>query len=148
MAEFDSDPRPAQRPQPLTPLPAPPARRAAVAPPAPDGALLLYRLVTSWQRRVAWVLAIVTLLFAAACLWSALRAVELNGQAAAVEDVALVDRFGIRIPDPRPAIERAELRVRATAYSGLAIGTGLAASVTLLGVLLVRPPGGGDQPPI
>ena len=116
------------------PLPAPPVSQG------PDGALLLYRVVTTWQRRAAWVLAVVALSFGAVCAWSTLRTLDLRAQADAVEDVTLAQGFGIRIPDPRPTIERAELRVRSTAHGGLAAVTGLVAATALSGALLIRPP--------
>lgn len=111
-----------------------------LAAPGTDGALLLYRVVTTWQRRAVWVLAVVAVLFGLVALWSFDRYLMLNEQANAVEDQALVERFGIRIPDPRPAIERAELRARASTFGGLAVVTGLVAVGAVLGTLLVRPP--------
>jgi len=117
-------------------LAAPPTTAA----PGTDGAMLLYRAVTTGQQRAAWLLAIVAVLFGAIAFWSAVRAVDLQEQASSVRDAALVERLGIRIPDPRPAIERAEFQVRATAFGGLTLVAGLFAVAAVAGALLVRPP--------
>ena len=110
--------------------------------PAPDGAMLLYHVVTTGQRRAVWLLAVVAALFAVVALWSTGRYVELRNEAATVKDSALVERFGVRIPDPRPAIERAELRMRASAFGAFAIVAGLVTVGMAVAALLVRPPSG------
>lgn len=110
--------------------------------PAPDGAYLLYRLVASWLKRVAAAMAVVALLFGLVAGWSGLRYLDLHGQAQAVKDTAIAKGFGIRIPDPRPTIDRAVLEAKATAYGGLAAGTGITALGSLVGALFVRPPAG------
>jgi hypothetical protein len=63
-----------------------------------------------------------------------------NGQAQAIKDTAIAKGFGVRIPDPRPTIDRAVLEAKATAYGALAAGTGITALGTLVGALFVRPP--------
>ncbi|MGQ0718966.1 MAG: SHOCT domain-containing protein [Pseudonocardiales bacterium] len=108
--------------------------------PAPDGAYLLYRLMASWLRRVAAAMAVVALLFGLVAGWSGLRYLDVNAQAEAVNDVAIAQGFGVRIPDPRPTIDRAVLETKATAYGGLAAMTGVIALGTLAGALFVRPP--------
>lgn len=108
--------------------------------PAPDGAYLLYRLIASWLKRVAAAMAVVALLFGLVAGWSGLRYVEVNGQAQAIKDTAIAKGFGVRIPDPRPTIDRAVLEAKATAYGALAAGTGITALGTLVGSLFVRPP--------
>jgi Short C-terminal domain len=105
-----------------------------------DGAMLLYQAVTVGQRRAVWLLVVVAALFGAMALWSVGRYADLRGQIDAVKDSALVDRFGVRIPDPRPTIERAELRLRATAFGGLAVVSGLVTVGATVSALLVRPP--------
>jgi hypothetical protein len=112
-----------------------------------DDAMLLYYAVTTGQRRVAWLLMVVAVLFGVVAIWSAGRYVRLQEQVDAVKDSALVERFGVRIPDPRPAIERVELRMRATAFGGLAVVAGLVAAGVAIGALLVRPPRGSRAPP-
>lgn len=114
--------------------------------PGPDGAMLLYHVVTTGQRRAVWLLAVVAALFAVVALWSTGRYVELRKQVDTVKDSALVERFGVRIPDPRPAIERAELRMRATAFGGLAVVAGLVTVGMAVAALLVRPPSGSFAP--
>jgi hypothetical protein len=107
---------------------------------APDGAYLLYRLITAWLKRVAAAMAVVALLFALVAGWSGLRYLDLNAQAEAIENAAIAQGFGVRIPDPRPTIERAALEAKATAYAGLAAVTGVIALGTVVGALFVRPP--------
>jgi hypothetical protein len=107
---------------------------------APDGALLLYHVVTAGLRRAAWTLVIIALLLGLAAAWSTNQASELLAQADAIEDSPLAEGFGITIPDPRSTIERAELRVRAMVYNGFAVVTGLMTAGTLFAALLLRPP--------
>lgn len=114
--------------------------------PSPDGSMLLYHAATTGQRRAAWLLAVIAVLFGIVAFWSAVRYADLQEQIDAVRDTALIERFGARIPDPRPAIVRAELRVRATAFGGLAVVAGLFAVAAVAGALLVRPPGESRAP--
>ncbi|MGH3550150.1 MAG: hypothetical protein ACRDQU_18960 [Pseudonocardiaceae bacterium] len=72
--------------------------------------------------------------------WSGLRYLDVHGQAQAIKDTAIAKGFGIRIPDPRPAIDRAVLEAKATAYGGLAAVTGVTALGALVGALCIRPP--------
>ncbi|MGH8933755.1 MAG: hypothetical protein ACRDZO_24750 [Egibacteraceae bacterium] len=118
---------------------APPASFGAASH-APDGALLLYNLMATALRRAAVVLTAIALLFGCVAIWSGSRYADLRAQAESIEEEALVERFGISIPDPRPTIERAQLEVRATAFGGLAAVTGLFAVGALATALLVRPP--------
>lgn len=106
----------------------------------PDGALLLYRLVSSWLKRAAVAMVVVGILFGLVTGWSGLRYLDLHSQAAAIKNTAIAQGFGVRIPDPRPTIERAVLEVKATAYGGLAAVTGVMGLSTLLGALFLRPP--------
>ena len=108
--------------------------------PGPDGAYLLYRLITSWLRRVAAAMAIVALLFGLIAGWSGMRYLDLNAQGEAIKDAAIAQGFGVRIPDPRPTIERGVVEAKATAYGALAAVTGVIALGALVGALLVRPP--------
>ena len=107
---------------------------------APDGAYLLYRLIASWLRRAAVAMAVVALLFGLFAGWSGLRYLDLSTHAEAIKDAAIARGFGLKIPDPRPTIERAGLEARAAAYAGLAAVTGLIALGSLVGALLLRPP--------
>ncbi len=108
--------------------------------PGPDGAYLLYRLITSWLRRVAAAMAIVALLFGLIAGWSGLRYLDMNAQGEAINDAAIAQGFGVRIPDPRPTIERGVVEAKATAYGALTAVTGVIALGALVGALLVRPP--------
>ncbi|MDQ4092529.1 MAG: SHOCT domain-containing protein [Actinomycetota bacterium] len=108
--------------------------------PTPDGAYLLYRLVTSWLRRMAAAMAVVALLFAVVAGWSGLRYLDVNTQAEAIRDAAIAQGFGVRIPDPRPTIERGVLEAKATAYGALTAMTGVIALAALAGALFIRPP--------
>jgi len=106
----------------------------------PDGALLLYRLISSWLRRAAAAMMVVALLFGMVAGWSGLRYLDMHSQAHAIHNTAIAQGFGVRIPDPRPTIERAVLEAKATAYWGLAAVTGVMGLSTLLGALFLRPP--------
>lgn len=107
---------------------------------APDGALLLYNLVATGLRRAVWVLAVVALLFGCVAIWSASRYASLEARADSIEEAALVEGFRVSIPDPRPTIERAQIRVRAAVFGGLAAVTGLIALGALSTALLIQPP--------
>jgi hypothetical protein len=121
-------------------LGAPRPAAAATHAPAPDGGYLLYRLVASWMRRLAVAMALVALLFGLVAGWSGVRYLDVHAKAAATKDTTIVRGFGIRVPDPRPSIDRAVLDVKATAYGGFAAVTGLIAVASLVGALVVRPP--------
>lgn len=108
--------------------------------PTPDSAYLLYRLVSSWLRRVAAAMAVVALLFGLIAGWSGMRYLDIDAQAETIKDAAIVQGFGVRIPDPRPTIERGVLEAKATAYGGLAAVTGVIALSALVGAVLSRPP--------
>ncbi|MCA1836677.1 MAG: hypothetical protein LC721_10265, partial [Actinobacteria bacterium] len=82
---------------------------------------------------------VVALLFGAVAGWSGLRYLEIHTQADAIHNAAIAQGFGVRIPDPRPTIERAVLQAKATAYGGLAAVTGVMALSTLVSALFVRP---------
>ena len=106
----------------------------------PDGSYLLYQLVATWLTRAAAGMAVVGVLFGLVAAWSAVHYFDLSGQAAALRDASLARGFGVRIPDPRPSIERSILEAKATAYAVLAAVTGLITCGALIGALLVRPP--------
>ena len=105
-----------------------------------DGAFPLYRLISSWLKRVAAAMVVVALLFGVVAGWSGLRYLDIHTQAGAIHNTAIAQGFGVRIPDPRPTIERAVLEAKATAYGGLTAVTGVMALSTLLGAVFLRPP--------
>lgn len=103
-------------------------------------AQLNYRAATDLRRRMSLVALAVVVVFGLLALWGAMNWLSATAAADAVEDEAIVDVMGVRIPDPRPALERGELRVRAFGWS--LIG-GFSALMSLLAAgiyWLVRPP--------
>lgn len=108
--------------------------------PAPDGALLLYHLIASWLKRTAAAMAVVALLFATVAGWSGFRYHDIKEQMHTIKNTPIAQGFGVKIPEPRPTIERAVLETKATAYGGLAAISGIVALSSLAGALLVRPP--------
>jgi hypothetical protein len=103
---------------------------------------------------VAAAMAIVALLFGVVAGWSGLRYLDVNAQGEAIKDAAIAQGFGVRIPDPRPTIERGVLEAKATAYGALTAVTGVIALGALVGAFFVRPPAGhtaakdAAQPPL
>ncbi len=124
----------------------PPVSASHGGAPAPDGAYLLYRLISSWLRRVAAAMAVVALLFGVVAGWSGLRYLDVTAQGETIKDAAIAQGFGVRIPDPRPTIERGVLEAKATAYGALAAMTGVVALGALAGALFVRPPASHTAP--
>src|SRR5690242_8862367 len=59
----------------------------------PDGALLLYRLISSWLKRAAAAMAVVALLFGLVAGWSGLRYLDLHTQADAIHNSAIAQGF-------------------------------------------------------
>ena len=120
------------------PTPAAPATAAQV-----DQVLAVvastYRATTDLRRRMARIVAVVGLVFA---LMAVVAAVQWQQAGAAVDEVrdeALIDVLGVQIPDPRPAVERTGLRIRAVLWGAGAFA--LTALALLAGgiYLLVRP---------
>jgi len=92
-------------------------------------------------RRAVTVFGVLTLLLLMLALWGAARAVSLRDEAAAIQDAALVEALGVRVPDPRPAIERMELRMRATGYQAIAAIGLVAGIVSATVTYALSPPG-------
>ena len=118
-------------------------------------ALLVYaeathRTVTGFRRRIAAVGVVVAVTFGAISGWALLQWGSTRTQIAAVPDDPLIEGLGIRIPDPRPAVQRGELRVRSLLWAVVALGSGVVALLGLGLFLLVRPaplpPGLRDRP--
>lgn len=105
------------------------AELAAFAAVARRRALALARLALA----AAVVLGLVALV--AAVTWARLRA-----RAAGVADEALVEAFGMRIPDPRPAVLRAELRLRSVLAGAVALVAALIGAGWLGVWMWARPP--------
>ena len=134
--------------------------------PTPEAEVLLryaqatYTAVTEQRRRVATALLVVAAGFAALAVVCGVQWATTSAAVDDVEDAALVDTLGVRVPDPRPALERAELRLRAFGWAVLAGGALLVAVVSGGLYLLIRPsalppelqrlsgPGTRPQPPM
>ena len=104
-------------------------------------AQVTYAAVTEQRRRLATAFLAVALLFAALALLSGVKWAATVGQIDEVEDAALIDTLGVRVPDPRPAFERTELRIRAFGWGVVAAGAGLIALLAGGMFALVRPAG-------
>lgn len=98
-----------------------------------------YRTVTEQRRRVAAFFTAVAVLFAVLGLAAGYQWLQTRQQAADVEDRPLIEALGVRIPDPRPSMERAALRVRGAVYGTAAVGALVVALLALGLRLLVAP---------
>lgn len=112
-----------------------------------------FEAVTGQRRRQARIALAVAIVFGLLACFGALRWADLRDQAAATPDAALVEGLGVTLPDPRPALLRVELRLRAFVYGSAAIGFGGVALLALASWALVRPPRhpesvGAGQPPM
>lgn len=95
--------------------------------------------VTEQRRRVATAFLAIAVLFGAVALLCGVKWATTKAQIDDVQDAALIDTLGVRVPDPRPAFQRTELRMRAFGWAVGAAGTGLI-GLTALGMFaLVRP---------
>ncbi|MDQ3538159.1 MAG: hypothetical protein M3415_05120 [Actinomycetota bacterium] len=99
-----------------------------------------YEAVTGQRRRQARIALAVAVLFGLLACFGALRWADLRDQAAATPDEALVEGLGVTLPDPRPALVRVELRLRAFVYGSAAIGFGGVALLGLASWAMIRPP--------
>jgi hypothetical protein len=102
-------------------------------------AQVTYGAVTEQRRRLAIAFLAIAVLFGAVTLVCAVKWGTTAAQIDQVRDAALVDTLGVRVPDPRPAFERAELRMRAFGWAVVAAGSGLIALVAAGLFALVRP---------
>ena len=107
-----------------------------------------YRSVTASQRRIAAAALALTVVFALLCLISGVQWLQTRSRVAAVVDAPLVEALGVEIADPRPALERMQLRVQALAWGGATGATGLLALLLGAIYLVARPPAPPDYPPI
>ena len=99
-----------------------------------------YRSVTSLRRRIATVALAIAVLFGILCVASTIQWAGTRFRLTAVADEALIDALGVQIPDPRPVIERGQLRVQMLLWGFGALTT---AAITLLSLgiyAVVRPP--------
>ena len=99
-----------------------------------------YRSVTSLRRRVATIALAVAVLFGVLCIVSTVQWAGDRARLARVTDEALVDVLGVQVPDPRPAIERGQIRVQILLWG---FGAATSGAVTLLFLAIycvLRPP--------
>lgn len=121
-------------------------------------AQVTYGAVTEQRRRLSAAFLVLAVLFGVIALVCAVKWGSTRAQIEEVRDAALIDTLGVRVPDPRPAFERTELRIRAFGWAVFAAGSALVALVTAALYALVRPaplpdelealqPGARGQPP-
>jgi hypothetical protein len=99
-----------------------------------------YRATTAWRRRLAAAAAVFAVLFGLLFLVSAAQWWITSASIDDVVDAPLVEALGVEVPDPRPALERAQLRIRALLWGLAACGTGSALLVFGGAYFVVRPP--------
>jgi hypothetical protein len=102
-------------------------------------AQITYTAVTEQRRRFATGFLVIAVLFGVIALVCAVKWAATAAQIDSVEDAALVDTLGVRVPDPRPAFERAELRMRAFGWAVVTAGAGLIALMAAGAFTLLRP---------
>ena len=100
---------------------------------------LTYRAVTEQRRRQAAVALGVAAVFGLMAVWSALQWQSTRSTIADVQDASMVDVMGLQVPDPRPMIERGELRLRAFVWGAAAAATAVLALLALGVYAVVRP---------
>ena len=116
-----------------------------------DAALLryaeaTYRAVTEQRRRQAAVALGVVLVFGLVTLIAGVQWISVRTQVDELPNDPLIEAFGVSIPDPRPAIERVELRIKAFVWGMVSI-TSLMLSLLAVGTyLMVRPTPLGPAP--
>ena len=102
-------------------------------------AQLTYRAVTEQRRRIALIALVIACVFGVIALWAGSNWLGATSAIDEVEDASIVDVMGVQIPDPRPALERGELRLKAFGW-GIVGGTSLLFALLAFGIyLLVRP---------
>lgn len=102
-------------------------------------AQVTYRAVTEQRRRLSAAFLAIAVLFGAIALVCAVQWAGTAAQIDEVRDAALIDTLGVRVPDPRPAFERTELRMRAFGWAVVTVGAGLIALIAAGFYALVRP---------
>lgn len=99
----------------------------------------IFRAVTEQRRRQATAALIVAVLFGLISLWSLAQWVTTRNAVAEVPDDPLIEVVGVGIPDPRPALQRGELRLRAFVWGAAAVASGTMLLLGALAYFLVRP---------
>lgn len=98
-----------------------------------------YRSVTDVRRRLSRVALIVAVLVSILFVIALLEWLSTRAAVDDVEDRPLVEALGVEIPDPRPAVERAQLRVQAAFWGFASLVTAAAALLFLAFWALTRP---------
>ena len=101
-----------------------------------------YRATTASQRRIATAALALTCLFALITLVAGVQALRIRAGVDDVADRPLVEALGVQIADPRPFMERAQLRIEAVVLGVAAAGAGLITLLCLAVFAIARPPGG------
>lgn len=101
---------------------------------------LTYRSMNATRRRVAMTALTIAILFGLVAVAGAVQWASARSRTAAIEDVPLADVLGVEIPDPRPAIERGQLRLQALVWQVVTLATGTSALLFFALYLLARPP--------
>lgn len=101
---------------------------------------LTYRAVTEQRRRQAAVSVALSVIFGFAGLWAGSQWLATRNRVDRIRDEPLVEMLGVQVPDPRPAFERGELRMRSMLW-GMLAAAACVLSLLAIGVyLLVRLP--------
>ena len=101
---------------------------------------LTYDAVTSYRRRLARIALGMAAIVGVLCIFSATQWLSTSNRVSEVGDETLVEAMGVQIPDPRPALERGQLRVIATLWEFVTIASGVITVMFLAAYALARPP--------
>lgn len=99
-----------------------------------------YRLLHHQRRHAAGLALAITLVFGLGAVLAGFQWLNLRGDIDAIQDRQLAEGFGIEIPDPRPALQRTDLRVRAFAWGVAALWSCAVSLLALAMWSLLRPP--------
>lgn len=105
-----------------------------------------YRSVTATRRRIATAALAVAIVFGLLCAASAIQWAATRARIAAVDDTPLVEALGVEIPDPRPALERGQLRLQALVWQLASAGTGVVTLLFAALYALLRPSAAPPRP--
>ncbi len=101
---------------------------------------LTYRAVTATQRRIAVAALTVAVVFGLLAATAGVQWATTRSAIDEVRDEPLVDVVGVQIPDPRPALERGQLRLQSLVWGVIAAAAAAVALLSLIVFLLARPP--------
>jgi hypothetical protein len=101
-----------------------------------------YRAVTAPQRRVAMAALVLAALFGVLTLIGGVQWLRTRARIDDVADKPLVEALGVAIPDPRPAMERAQLRIQALVWGVAGVAAAMLGLLFSAVYAVARPPGG------